>query len=103
MIILLAIFITSVALEFNKCTNCKWFLPKDKNGLCKMFGKLDLKRSFYEFADHCRKNENMCGESGYLFDKREPNDLKMIIKKKIDLEDQLKSLEEVNETDVDRV
>jgi hypothetical protein len=66
--------------SFNpSCSSCKWFIPqkKDNNdyGLCGFYkNKYDLLEgniTIYEFATHCRKNESMCGEKGYMY---EPND-----------------------------
>jgi hypothetical protein len=59
------------------CINCKWFIPnKDPNmkeyGLCKIYKNVlpdkNGERIIYDYAIHCRINENMCGESGYMFD-----------------------------------
>ena len=64
-------------LSFDKpCYKCNHFIPNLKNpelSLCGMF-----KESFYfdknkdtmieNFAIHCRRDENLCGKSGYLFD-----------------------------------
>ena len=59
------------------CINCKWFIPnKDPNmkeyGLCKIYKNVvpdkNGERIIYDYAVHCRINENMCGETGYMFD-----------------------------------
>jgi hypothetical protein len=69
-------------LSFNpSCTSCKWFIPnkRDNNdyGLCGLYKqKYDVLKSdiiIYEFARHCRNNESMCGEDGYMYEKKESN------------------------------
>ena len=58
------------------CTSCKYFIPNNNGnpdyGLCKMF-----KNSFncdgntvemFDYASHCRKNSNLCGDNGYLYE-----------------------------------
>jgi hypothetical protein len=71
----------AIALKLNNnkklCINCKWFIPnKDPNmkdyGLCKIYKNVlpdkNGERIIYDYAIHCRINENMCGETGYMFD-----------------------------------
>ena len=58
------------------CTSCKYFIPNTNGnkdyGLCKMF-----KNNFncdgntveiFDYASHCRKNNNLCGVNGYLYE-----------------------------------
>jgi hypothetical protein len=78
---LLIIVTVAIAFKLNNnkklCINCKWFIPnKDPNmkdyGLCKIYKNVvpdkNGERIIYDYAVHCRINENMCGESGYMFD-----------------------------------
>lgn len=65
------------------CNTCKWFIPNinDDYGKCKMFGEKTLlnedknrgKKGFdlinYNYAKHCRENENQCGKYGYFYEK----------------------------------
>ena len=82
------------------CINCKWFIPnKDPNmkdyGLCKIYKNVvpdkNGERIIYDYAVHCRINENMCGESGYMFD---PINNDSVIEKIKNLQ---KQYEELNE------
>uniref|UniRef100_A0A6C0DIG5 Uncharacterized protein n=1 Tax=viral metagenome TaxID=1070528 RepID=A0A6C0DIG5_9ZZZZ len=62
------------------CKNCKNFIPYKNNqidgfGLCKLFGTkkshvdtIDKTKIIFEFADHCRENENFCGETGIFYE-----------------------------------
>jgi len=69
--------------EKPSCINCKWFIPNDtivsddekkRNdyGFCKMYKytieKPSKTRDQYEYAKHCRANESMCGNAGYLYE-----------------------------------
>jgi hypothetical protein len=68
------------------CSSCKWFVPNSKDfiknddyGLCKLFKNNynvnGNKLVIYEYAKHCRKNENMCGQEGHLYEKTDEYDL----------------------------
>jgi hypothetical protein len=59
-----------------QCTNCKYFIPYKNNkisdfGLCKLFGnKVGDKKNekiIYNFAKHCRDDENLCGKNASLY------------------------------------
>ena len=65
----------------NQCTNCKHFIPHKNNkivtlGLCRMFGnKVSIndnskksEKILYNFAQHCRDDENLCGKNGSLYE-----------------------------------
>lgn len=66
----------------NKCTNCKHFIPHKNNkivslGLCRIFGnKVNSNNDnskkgskiIYNFAQHCREDETLCGKKGYLYE-----------------------------------
>lgn len=62
------------------CKKCKWFVPnandKEEHGFCKQFNSFFYSKDetlvMSEFASHCRKNENMCGQKGYLFEPLDP-------------------------------
>jgi len=71
--------ITSFKMNNDKrlCKNCKWFIPHknpdmSEYGLCKIFKNVipdkNGERIIYDYADHCRINDDMCGETGYLFE-----------------------------------
>ena len=63
------------------CVSCKWFIPsiKENNdlGLCKIFKETyiykDKEFVQHNFAEHCRRDENLCGKSGYLYDSLNKN------------------------------
>ena len=74
--ILFFIFITNVITDLPNCNNCKWFIPNKKifdNGLCKMVQHKIVKNKkniiLYEYAQHCRDNEELCGKEGFLYEK----------------------------------
>jgi len=68
-----------------QCVNCKFFIPyKNKKitnlGLCKMFGNKiycdnnkNNEKIIYNFAQHCRDDESLCGKIGLLYEEIEPN------------------------------
>jgi hypothetical protein len=82
------------------CTKCKWFAPnannKEEYGFCKRFNNLHYGKEeiliISEFANHCRKHENMCGEKGYLF---EPLDPWKLLDKSFHFLKELKQLEDL--------
>jgi len=68
------------------CSNCKYFIPHKNNkvpslGLCKLFGnKVNSNENnkmnekiVYNFAQHCRDDENLCGKTGLLYHEIEEN------------------------------
>ncbi len=64
------------------CSSCKFYIPNKKEnlelGLCKMFTtnvspKFNDIEPLPNFAVHCRNNENLCGKSGFLYEKAEVN------------------------------
>ena len=67
-----------------QCANCKYFIPHKNNkninlGLCRMFGsRFDYDNSkkntkmIYNFAQHCRDDETLCGKIGLLYEEIEP-------------------------------
>uniref|UniRef100_A0A6C0JGY5 Uncharacterized protein n=1 Tax=viral metagenome TaxID=1070528 RepID=A0A6C0JGY5_9ZZZZ len=59
-----------------QCTNCKYFIPNKNNkitnlGLCRMFGVRNEKNIMYNFAQHCRDDENLCGKNATFHEKLE--------------------------------
>jgi len=59
------------------CLKCKWFIPNkmgiDDYGLCRMHSNIykmpnNMEFTVYEFAKHCRDNQNMCSKYGYLYE-----------------------------------
>ena len=63
-----------------QCTNCKHFIPHKNNklstlGLCKMFGNnvynkenSSPKTIIYNFAQHCRDDESLCGKNAIFYE-----------------------------------
>jgi hypothetical protein len=80
MLLLFLIYIYKTAAETKHCVNCSYFIPHRNNkitdlGTCKLFGnKITGQKNadiiIYNFADHCRKDEYLCGKQGILY---EPN------------------------------
>jgi len=68
------------------CNNCKWNIPNINNNYskCKMFVEKNPSNEkidpfpFYNYAKHCRENENLCGVEGYLFEECEIDILKLM-------------------------
>ena len=94
-------FIVSIFSYNPSCTYCKHFIPnKNQNadlGLCKMFQETTYSNGYvrlYNFATHCRNDENLCGKSGFLYDGH-PSDNPEIIYKLNELAN--KCCGEVNE------
>jgi hypothetical protein len=92
------------------CSSCKWFIPNKKStpandyDLCGFYKEnyeiLGKQMTLYEFACHCRNNENMCGSKGAMY---EYNDKTYDITN-LDLNEEYKELQnrccgEVNEAD----
>lgn len=57
------------------CSTCKFFIPKTNKpelGLCSMFqDKIyvnNQEKLVKNLAIHCRSNENLCGNSGFLYE-----------------------------------
>ena len=78
---ILYLFVTLIQLIIAfepSCTTCKFFIPHETNnspdlGLCTFFKD----KVYYDngnevlignLAIHCRKNENLCGKSGFLYE-----------------------------------
>ena len=61
------------------CTSCKWFIPHQREnndyGLCGFYRNVysvkGEEKIVYEFASHCRNNETMCGERGFMYEPAE--------------------------------
>ena len=78
---LLLFSLINVLLAFDPpCSSCKHFIPNKKEylslGLCKMFTtnvspKSERIEPLPNLAIHCRNNENLCGKSGFLYEKAE--------------------------------
>jgi hypothetical protein len=78
-IIIIISFLTALyGLNINKpsCISCVNFIPHKKGifdlGRCKVFFETfynDNNRSkIYNFAKHCRENNQLCGKEGYLYE-----------------------------------
>ena len=73
------------------CISCKWYIPNIKGnnelGLCKFFKETYTHKGKefiqYNFAEHCRKNEELCGKSGYLYDSLHKNSDEIIYEKEL--------------------
>jgi hypothetical protein len=59
----------------NSCSTCKFFIPRKtpELGLCSMFQDKVYKTNscsslINNFAVHCRNNENLCGNPGFLYE-----------------------------------
>ena len=90
------------ALSRPLCSNCKWMIPNKSGSLCGIYKtKYDLlgaKVIVHEYAEHCRKNEWLCGNDGYLYEPLRP-----IVEHKLNLEheedlDHEEDLEEDDDT-----
>ena len=57
--------------SFQRCSTCKWFINRT-GGLCGFYKtRYDLlcgSVTIHEYAEHCRKNENLCGPDGYMYE-----------------------------------
>jgi hypothetical protein len=66
------------------CQSCKNFIPHSRGipelGLCGIFKG--------NFAEHCRKDQNLCGEKGYLYEEEQVTNEKFN-KDFVDLYDEL--------------
>jgi hypothetical protein len=81
-ILLIILIILANCLKLNNnnkklCINCKWFIPNNNPemkdyGTCKIFKNVlqdtSGEKIIYDYASHCRINEDMCGKTGYLFE-----------------------------------
>ena len=77
-LILLIVFVNGIwsfELSKPKCENCNSYIsnPNDSNlGRCKIFtNKIETstgEKLIYNYAKHCRDNDFLCGENGWLFD-----------------------------------
>jgi hypothetical protein len=67
--------------ETKHCDRCSNFIPYKNNkiaglGRCKLFGDKISSQKYasvneqilYNFADHCRKDEHLCGKEGWLYE-----------------------------------
>ncbi len=74
-IYVLIMLLTSVYGFKPSCSTCKFFIPnndKPKLGLCTMFQdkvyNKDNNVLVKNLAVHCRRDENQCGETGFLYE-----------------------------------
>lgn len=77
---LLIVLLNTVYSFTPSCSTCKFFIPNNDKpdlGLCNMFqDKLYNKDNdvlVNNLAVHCRRDENLCGESGFLYDSNKTN------------------------------
>ena len=99
---LIALFLTLLpivycfdkSLQTKLCSNCKWFVPngaRSEYGLCKLFKErvyiVDKEKLINNFADHCRKNELLCGKEARYY---QDND---ICVSSCDVEEKIKKFE----------
>jgi hypothetical protein len=74
-------FTCEIYAQNKQCTNCKYFIPYKNNkitslGLCKMFGNKisdgkSNEKMIYNFAQHCREDENLCGKNATFYERLE--------------------------------
>lgn len=69
-------FTCEIYAQNKQCTNCKYFIPHKNSkieslGLCKMFGMRNEKTMIYNFAQHCRDDENLCGKNATFYERLE--------------------------------
>lgn len=87
------------------CNNCKYFIKGPKYnpieyGKCSYFGEESNTGTFYEYASHCRLNNNMCGSDGLLFEEKDDKrnqsiiqfDIMSMYNKMFDIENKLYEL-----------
>jgi hypothetical protein len=57
-----------------KCKNCKFYLKADKFSKCtKFIMENNNKNVYFEYAEICRMNNDLCGPSGYYFENKNCN------------------------------
>lgn len=75
--LLLSLTLLSLSFAYEPmCSSCKFFIPHNKGnydlGFCKAFKNISYKKGkeviIYDFAMHCRNNEDMCGKAGLLYE-----------------------------------
>jgi len=75
-------FTCEINAQNKQCVNCKYFIPYKNNkitslGLCKMFGSKNYDKLndkfIYNFAEHCREDENLCGKNATFYDEIKNN------------------------------
>jgi len=73
--ILFLFFLTRANAFELQCNSCKYFIPHlSKNpelGLCQFFKNKPYENKnviVYEFATHCRNNDNQCGPNGLFYE-----------------------------------
>lgn len=106
-IVLFILFCTNNAFE-PSCLNCKHYLPHNRDveelGLCKMFTNICYDKNkgvtIPNYAYHCRNDENLCGQLGFLYEHKDSENRKA----ELELKNQLIELNnrccgEVNESD----
>lgn len=105
LIILIIVYTNSLQLNNNKklCVNCKWFIPNNnpnmkEYGLCKIYKNVLSDKTgekiIYDYAEHCRINEDMCGKTGYLFEPLNSRELNFLNEKIKILQDRYDELTE---------
>lgn len=70
------ILVQCIYAEPPSCLSCKWVIPHPRGNigyqLCGFYkNRYDIKGKetiIYEFASHCRSNESMCGNDGYMYE-----------------------------------
>ena len=85
-------FICEINAQNKQCINCKYFISHKNSkmttlGLCKMFGKKIKDKSdeklIYNFAEHCRDDENLCGKNAIFYDEIEKKSSNNVTKENI--------------------
>jgi hypothetical protein len=90
------------------CSSCKNFIPyylgNQDLGLCKMFKNISynkgVEKIMNNYATHCRNDENLCGNSGYLYEPIADYDKNFLKQQEIDFNElNNRCCGEVNEKD----
>ena len=56
-----------------QCKNCKFYLKTHSNPFlneCLKFKRISENKQYYEYAEVCRTQNDMCGELGYYFEEK---------------------------------
>jgi len=102
--IITLIAIINIIVAYNpipNCTSCKYFIPNNNGdfdyGLCKMFKNYfncdGNTVEMFDYASHCRKNKNLCGENGYLYESKSNDN---VVKDEKEISSIIEQIDELN-------
>ena len=107
-IYVLFMLINSVYSFKPSCSTCKFFIPNNDKpdlGLCNMFqDKLYNKDNSVlvkNMAAHCRRDENLCGESGFLHESNKTNENEQVESNYLSLRSEFERLKELKTKDME--